>query len=133
VSPVLVSAAVLGLPIGIVSRLVDTAPWAPPWIGNILSPWLATAWLVGAAVAGSRWIGMAAGVAVLLGVTVAYLALSGTDMARLFVPLAALTLLGGAVWGVAGAEWRSEGLRRVLSGAILVAAVLVDVVTILSA
>ena len=132
-SRVLVFAALVGVPIGIVSRLVDTAPWAPPWIGNILSPWLAAAWLVGAVVGGSRWIGVAGGVAVLLGVTVAYLALSGPDFARLVLPLTALTLLGGAAWGAAGWEWRSGGFRRVLSGAVLVAAVMADIVTIAGA
>ena len=123
-------AALFGVPIGIVSRMVDTAPWAPSWIGNILSPWLAAAWLVGAAVGGSRWIGGAAGVAVLLGVTVAYLAMAGSDFSLLVFPLAALTLLGGAAWGVAGAEWRSKGLGRVLSGTVLVAALMADIVTI---
>ena len=126
-------AGLVGVPIGIVSRLVDTAPWAPAWIGNILSPWLAAAWLAGAMVGVTRWIGSAAGVVVLLGVTATYLALSGSDFTRLLLPLAAWTIVGGGVWGLAGGEWRSTGLRRVLSGAVLLGAVVADVVTIVSA
>ena len=126
-------AVLVGVPIGIVSRLVDTAPWAPSWIGNILSPWLAASWVAGSAVPGRLWIGAAAGVALLAGVSGAYLALAGPDMARLILPLAALTVLGGIIWGAAGRAWRSGGRRRVLAAAVLLAAIIADLVTILSA
>ena len=121
------------MPIGIVSRLVDTAPWAPAWIGSILSPWLAAAWAAGAATPGLRWIGAAAGVALLAGVTVAYLLLAGPDLQRLILPLSALTVLGGSIWGSAGRQWRSGGRLRVLGVAVLLAAVIGDAVTILTA
>lgn len=127
------TAVLVGVPIGIVSRMVDTASWAPSWIGSILSPWLAAAWVAGAAVSGSRWIGAAMGLAVLAGVTGAYLAMAGPDLVRLIPPLSALTVLGGVIWGAAGWGWRLGGRHRALGVAVLLAAIIADVVTILSA
>ena len=50
-----------GVMVGLLSRAVDIAAWAPPWIGLVITPWLALAWLAGAATARpgrmGRWSG----------------------------------------------------------------------------
>ena len=112
--------------LGIVSRAIDTASWAQPWFGLVLLPWVLAAWLAGAWLArddGSLAWGAAAGF-VLLGATVAaYQAMAGDATATLFPRLALLAVIGGPLFGAAGAAIHRTSSGRLVGVLVLVAAV----------
>ena len=120
-------ALLLGVPLGVLSRLTDTASWAPIWIGYVLSPWFAAAWLAGATVRIPR-IGAILGLSLLLATAATYLAMAAISgdalvLATLLIPLA---LMAGPIFGAAGAAWRCRGPWASRGGALLGVAVLVE-------
>jgi hypothetical protein len=111
--------------LGIASRLVDTADGAPPWIGLVLSPWLAGPWLAGAWVArheDSLGWGAVAGLALLSCTVLAYLALAGADAAALLPGLPLLAVAAGLGFGAAGAQLH-RGKRGRLIAAVALGAI----------
>lgn len=117
-----------GILAGLLSRAVDTATWAPPWIGQVLTPWLALAWLAGAAARDRRRFGPLLGTIALAAVVATYLVAAGPDAGRLWLLLAAITLLAGPAYGWAGATWRSGGPLAGAGLALLGAALLVEAI-----
>jgi len=120
-------ALLAGIGLGLLSRLTDTASWAPIWIGYVFSPWFIAAWLAGATVRIPR-IGAILGVAILLATAVAYLALAAFAgdvlvLATLLIPLA---FLAGPIFGAAGAAWRCRGPWASRGGALLGVAVFAE-------
>lgn len=106
---------VAGVALGIVSRFVDTAAWAPVWIGSVLTPWLAAAWMAGSR-AWNRVAGALLGTALLGATVVAYLVSAavgsgGPEAARLAPGLVALSLVAGPLWGNAGAAAQAADPR----------------------
>lgn len=118
---ILAAGAVLGL----LSRLADTAAWAPSWIGYVFSPWLAAAWLAGATAPTPRagaWLGLA----LLLTTMAVYLALAGTDAAAWAPRLIPIALVAGPIFGAAGATWRGRGHFARAAGGLLGASVAIE-------
>ncbi len=120
----LAAAILAGLALGAVSRLIDTAEWAPDWIGYVFTPWLAAAWLAGAWSATPRR-GALSGLAVLLATVVAYLAVAGASSLPV-VALYGLAVVAGPTFGAAGATWRGRGRWAAVGGALLGAAVILE-------
>ena len=114
-----------GAALGAVSRLTDTAAWAPAWIGYVFTPWLAAAWLAGATARRPR-TGAARGLALLLATVAAYLMLAAGDASTLGPRLLALALLAGPIFGAAGAAWRAGAQYGRLAGALLGASVSIE-------
>lgn len=114
-----------GTILGVVSRLTDTAAWAPSWIGYVFSPWLAAAWLTGITAPTPR-AGAWHGVALLLTTVAVYLALAGTDAAVWAPRLIPIALVAGPVFGAAGAAWRGRGPLAHAAGALLGASVAIE-------
>lgn len=117
------AAVVAGLVLGVVSRLVDSAAWAPDWIGFVFSPWLAAAWLVGATGTDAR-AGALRGLVLLAGTVAGYLALAsvlapGALTATLLLGLVAVTALAGPTFGAAGGAWRHGGRRGIVGAAAI--------------
>ena len=81
-----------GILAGLLSRAVDTAPWAPPWIGQVLTPWLALAWLAGAATKHPQRFGPLLGTVTLVAVVATYLVAAGPDAGSLWPVLAMVTM-----------------------------------------
>ena len=102
-----------GLLLGAASRWVDTADWAPSWVGNVLSPWLVGAWLAGAATRRPRH-GALAGLLLLAATVSTYLLLSGET--RLLPGLLALAVVAGPLLGAAGGVRAAAALGAVLIG-----------------
>ncbi|HSM38683.1 MAG TPA: DUF6518 family protein [Candidatus Limnocylindrales bacterium] len=115
-----------GIATGLLSHAVDTAAWAPPWIGQVLTPWLALAWLAGATTARPGRAGPLLGLATLAAVTAAYLLASGPRSGELWPVLAAVTLVAGPAYGWAGAAWRERGRWAGPGLALLGVALLVE-------
>ena len=114
-----------GAILGVLSRLTDTAAWAPSWIGYVFSPWLAAAWLTGVTAATPR-AGAWHGLALLLTTLAVYLALAGTDAATWAPRLIPIALVAGPVFGAAGAAWRRRGRFARAAGALLGASVAIE-------
>jgi hypothetical protein len=115
--------------LGTGSRLVDTAEGAPPWIGLILTPWLAGPWLAGAWVArrDASLVWGATGGLVLLSTTVAtYLAFAGADAPELLPGLPLLAVAAGLSYGAAGAEIHHGEGGRFLAAVVLGATFVVE-------
>ncbi len=122
------AAVAAGLVTGVVSRLVDTAAWAPDWLGYVFTPWLATAWLAGALSSSTR-SGALKGLAMLLAVVAAYLAWSMTSsvpVPAFAAALYGLAALGGPIFGAAGATWRGRGRWAAAGGALFGGAVVLE-------
>ena len=117
----------VGALLGAVSRLVDNASWAPDWFGNVFTPWLAGAWLVGAAAPTPR-NGAARGLALLLATVGGYLAVAATsgDLPNLAARLLPLALLAGPIFGAAGATWRGGWPWASAGGALLGGAIVAE-------
>lgn len=114
-----------GAILGVLSRLTDTAAWAPSWIGYVFSPWLAAAWLAGVTGPTSR-AGAWHGLALLLTTVAVYLALAGTDAAAWAPRLIPIALVAGPVFGAAGAAWRGRGRLARAAGSLLGASVAIE-------
>jgi hypothetical protein len=127
---ILVLSAAAGLLLGIASRAVDTAAWAPSWIGTVVTPWLALAWLVGALSARPWPDGPMVGLAALTATVATYLLAAGTDAGALWLVLAPVALVGGPAYGWAGAAWRSRDALGRPGLALLGAALLVEGITL---
>lgn len=116
--------------LGVASRFVDTAAWAPPWIGLVFAPWLAAAWLAGATTVDRR-AGALRG-AVLLGATAAAylvtaaLLASPDEAARMAPGLVIVALVAGPFFGVAGAIRRAPWPGSLVGAAVLGAALVSD-------
>jgi hypothetical protein len=123
----LVLTLLAGAVLGVLSRLADTACWAPGWLGNVLTPWLAAAWLVGASARTPR-SGAVPGLALLLATVGSYLVVAATswDAGTLAPRLLPLALLAGPVFGAAGAAWRAGTRYARAAGALLGASVVVE-------
>jgi len=119
------AAAVVGLALGAVSRWIDTAAWAPGWIDYVFTPWLAAAWLAGALTVFTPRSGALAGAALLLAVVLAYLASAGASSLPV-LPLYALAVVAGPIFGAAGATWRGRGPLAAWGGALLGVAFVVE-------
>ena len=107
---------------GIASRLTDTAPWAPAWIGLLLSPWLVASWLAGAWAGGldrSLAWGAAAGFVLLVATAATYLVLAGDAGAALLPGLPLLAVSAGPGYGAAGAALHHEARGRFIAAAVL--------------
>ena len=103
---------------------MDTASWAPAWIGYVFSPWLAAAWLAGATFPGARQrAGALRGITVVGATVLGYLIVADGDAPRLLVPLTGLALAAGPLMGLGGATWRMASGRAI--GAAALGAVLV--------
>jgi hypothetical protein len=115
--------------LGVVSHAVDTASASPPWIGLVLSPWLAAAWLAGAWVArrdeALAW-GAAAGLVLLSSTVVVYLALAGADALALLPCLPLLAVAAGLGFGAAGAGLHHSSRGRLVAAAALGAAMVIE-------
>ncbi len=116
-----------GALLGVLSRLTDTASWAPDWLGNVVTPWLAAAWLAGGTARTAR-DGAVLGLTVLLATVVSYLVVAAGSgdalmLARRLLPLA---LIAGPIFGIAGAAWRRRGRWAVVGGALLGGAVVAE-------
>jgi hypothetical protein len=116
-----------GALLGIVSRLTDTASWAPGWLGNVFTPWLGAAWLVGASARTPR-SGAVLGLALLLATVGGYLVVAATsgNAGTLAPRLLPLALLAGPSFGAAGATWRGGTRYAPAAGALLGASVVVE-------
>ena len=104
--------------LGIVSRSIDTAPWAQPWFGLVVLPWLLAAWLAGAWLAppddSVAW--GAFGGLVLLGATVAAYLVAAGELASLLLPrLAVLVIIAGPLFGATGAAIHGGPGARVIA------------------
>ncbi len=106
-----------GALLGVASRWVDTAAWAPAWAGNVLSPWLVAAWLAGSATRQSR-AGAVAGLLLLATTVATYLLLGGQDTQRLLPALAVVAAVAGPALGAAGGIGGRTGAAAL--GAVLV-------------
>jgi hypothetical protein len=117
----------VGTLLGIVSRLIDTASWAPDWFGNVFTPWLAAAWLAGTTAPAPR-NGAARGLSLLLATVGSYLVLAAVsgDALTLAPRLVPLALVAGPIFGVAGATWRGGGPWAVPGGALLGGAIVAE-------
>ncbi len=114
---------------GIASRWIDTAPWAPGWIGLVLSPWLAAPWLAGAWVGrpgGSLAWGAAAGFVLLAATVATYLALVGADATTLLPALPLLAVVAGPGYGAAGAALHHGERGRLIAAVVLGATFVVE-------
>ena len=112
---------------GIASRAIDSAAWAPAWIGLVLSPWLVAPWLAGVWVSrregGLAW-GAAAGFTLLTATVVTYLVAAGAAADTMLPSLAFLVVTAGPAYGAAGAAlWRGD--RGRLAAATILGAALV--------
>ncbi len=116
------AAVAAGLVLGVVSRLIDSAAWAPGWLGYVFSPWLAAAWLAGLFSASTR-DGALGGLALLLATVVVYLASAGASSLPGAV-LYGLAMLAGPIFGAAGPTWRDRGRLSAVSGALVGVAVI---------
>lgn len=117
----------VGALLGVLSRLVDTASWAPDWFGNVFTPWLAAAWLAGTTAPTPR-NGAVRGLALLLATVGSYLVLAAISghsvtLALRLLPLAAVA---GPIFGAAGATWRLGGPWAVAGGALLGGAIVAE-------
>ena len=127
----------LGVALGLASRLGDRLPSDAAWLFNMIGPWAAVAFFVGARGRSSR-AGAVLGAAVLLAAVATYYAVTPVlvelRIAReslLAAPVWALGgLIGGALYGAAGTWWRrGVSLRPVgvaLLGGLLAAEALVS-------
>lgn len=115
-----------GVLAGLLSRAVDTAPWAPAWIGQVLAPWLALAWLAGVATARPDRAGPLLGLATLGAVVATYLVAAGPDAGGLWPVLVPISVIAGPAYGWAGAAWRAGGRMAGPGLALLGAALLVE-------
>ncbi|HKO34741.1 MAG TPA: hypothetical protein VJY85_13425 [Candidatus Limnocylindria bacterium] len=115
---------------------MDTAQWAPTWIGLVLSPWLVTSWLAGAWVGqldrSLAW-GAAAGFFLLAATVVTYLLLAGEDRAGLFPGLPLLAVGAGPGYGTAGAAVHHRARGRLIAAVVLGATFVVEGVLLLQA
>jgi hypothetical protein len=120
-----------GAALGVLSRLGDhLLPEPYTWFVDLGGPWLAVAFAVGAAVRSVRW-GALAGVLALLAAVASYYGatylvdepLTGgrtIPNPNLVAPWVVLALIGGPLFGLAGAAWREgRGRWRVLAVALL--------------
>ena len=119
-----------GLALGGASRLIDTAPWAPVWIGSVFAPWLAATWLAGATTS-ERRTGALRGTLMLAAVVAAYLLVAGTtsswnEAARLAPGLAASAAVAGPIFGTAGAIRRAPWPGSLAGAAMLGGALVAD-------
>lgn len=114
-----------GAILGLLSRLTDTAAWAPSWIGYVFSPWLAAAWLTGV-VAPTPRAGAWLGLALLLTTVAVYLVLAGTDAVAWAPRLIPIALVAGPIFGAAGAAWRGRGPLARAAGGLLGASVAIE-------
>lgn len=122
----ILASAAAGVLVGIVSLAVDTASWAPLWIGTVVTPWLVLAWLCGA-LAGRSWPdGPMAGLTALAATVATYLIAGGLETGTSFLVLAPVALLAGPAYGWAGAQWRSRDTFARPGLALLGAALLVE-------
>ena len=119
--------AAAGGALGLASRAIDTAAWAPAWIGLVLSPWLVAPWLAGAWVGrrdGSLAWGAAAGLTLLSATVVTYQIAAGAGAAAMLPGLAILAVTAGPAYGASGAAlWRGDPGR--LTAAAMLGAALV--------
>ena len=118
------AAILVGLALGAVSRLIDTADSAPDWIGYVVTPWLAAAWLAGAWTPALRQ-GALNALALLLATVVAYVLVADASSLPV-VALYGLAVVAGPVFGAAGATWRGRGRWAAVGGALLGAAVILE-------
>jgi len=116
-----------GLALGIVSRLGDGLPPALAWLVNIGGPWLALAFALGA-LAGAPRRGLVYGIVTLVSAVAGYYGwmhvVEGQANLAYLVHIAAfwlaVALVGGAVFGLAGAAWRGgRWWPRVIAAALL--------------
>ncbi len=121
----------VGALLGVVSRLIDTASWAPDWFGSVFTPWLAAAWLAGSSARTSR-NGAAHGLVLLLATVGSYLVVAATsaDAGTLALRLIPLAMVAGPIFGVAGAAWRGGGPWAAAGGALLGGAVVAEGLTL---
>lgn len=115
---------------------MDTAEGAPPWIGLILSPWLAGPWLAGAWVArrdASLAWGAAAGLVLLSATVATYLAVAGADAPPLLPGLPLLAVAAGLSYGAAGAEIHHGKRGRFLAAVVMGATFVIEGVLLLVA
>lgn len=123
---ILAGSAAAGVLLGIASRAIDTAAWAPPWIGSVVTPWLVLAWLAGALTARPWPDGPMSGLTALAATVATYLFAAGTDASALWLVLAPVALIAGPAYGWAGAAWRSRDAFARPGLALLGAALLVE-------
>jgi len=123
---IIFASAAAGILAGIISQAIDTASWAPPWIGTVVTPWLALAWLMGA-LAGRSWPeGPMAGLTALAATVATYLIAGGLESGTSWLVLASVALIAGPAYGWAGAQWRSGDTFARPGLALLGAALLVE-------
>ncbi len=127
---ILAGSAATGVLLGIASRWVDTAPWAPAWIGMVVTPWLIVAWLAGALSARPWPDGPMSGLAALAATVASYLFSAGTDAGSLWWLLAPVALIAGPAYGWAGAAWRARDPFAAPGLALVGAALLVEGLTL---
>lgn len=123
---ILAGSAAAGVLLGIASRAIDTAAWAPPWISIVVTPWLVLAWLAGALTARPWPDGPMSGLTALAATVATYLFAAGTDAGHLWMALAPVALIAGPAYGWAGAAWRSRDAFARPALALLGAALLVE-------
>lgn len=123
---ILAGSAAAGVLMGIASRAIDAAPWAPAWIVMVVTPWLALAWLAGALTARPWPDGPMSGVTALAATATTYLLAAGTEASTLWLVLAPVALIAGPAYGWAGAAWRSGHALGRPGLALLGAALLVE-------
>jgi hypothetical protein len=115
--------------LGVASRWIDTAAWAPAWIGLVITPWLVAPWLAGAWTSSPNGIlawGAAAGFALLAATVAAYLAVAGSDSAPMLPGLLVLAVTAGPLYGAAGACLHRGGRGRLLAASALGAALIAE-------
>lgn len=123
---ILVGSAAAGVLVGIASRAIDTATWAPPWIGMVVTPWLLLAWLAGAVTARPWPDGPMSGLTALAATVATYVFAAGTDATGFWLLLAPVALIAGPAYGWAGAAWRARDAFARPGLALLGAALLVE-------
>jgi hypothetical protein len=119
-----------GVLVGIASRAVDTAAWAPAWIGLVITPWLALAWLTGARTAQPSGDGPLTGLAAMAATAASYLLVAGADAGNTWLVLLPVVFIAGPAYGWAGAAWRSGHAMGRAGLALLGAALLVEGITL---
>ena len=115
--------------LGVASRWIDTAAWAPAWIGLVLSPWLVAPWLGGAWTSwpdGNLAWGAAAGFLMLAATVATYLAMAGPESAPILAGLPILVVSAGPIYGAAGAALHGGRRGRLLAASVLGAALIAD-------